>query len=199
VLFLAAASVLVFPFTMLLPVFARDLGVGPQGLGWLYSATGAGALLGGLALAGTADRFRRGRLLTVSGIAFATFVGAFALSTNYALSLLLIAAAGFSMIFTTATANSVLQSLVPNPLRGRVMSVYVFMFQGLTPLGYLQAGMLADVVGAPLALATGAIVLLTVMSVFMWNSSRARRATAVAHGLSLGSEVGAEPDLKRPA
>jgi MFS family permease len=163
---------------MLLPVFARDLGVGPQGLGWLYSATGGGALLGGLALASTANRFRRGRLLTISAIAFAGFVAAFALSTNFVTSLVLIAAAGFSMIFTTATANSVLQSLVPNALRGRVMAVYVFMFQGLTPLGYLQAGFLADLVGAPIALASGAMLLLMVMSAFIWRSSRLRRTTA---------------------
>ncbi|MEX2571495.1 MAG: MFS transporter [Gemmatimonadota bacterium] len=175
VLFVATASVLVFPFTMLLPVFARDLlQVGPQGLGWLFSATGAGALSGGLALANITERFPRGRLLVVSATSFAFFVGAFALSPYFPLSLALLAAAGFSMLLSTATANSLLQTLVPNGLRGRVMSVYVFMFLGVTPIGYLQAGALARVFGARAALATGAVMLLAILAGTLWRSELVR-------------------------
>src|SRR5690606_1628252 len=120
----------------------------PQGLGWLYSATGFGALLGGLTVASIADRLERGRVLPYSATSLCFFVGAFALSTNFFLSLFLLAAAGFSMIVSTAIANSMLQSLVPDSLRGRVMSVYVVMFVGVTPIGSLQAGTVAGILGA---------------------------------------------------
>jgi len=175
VIFVATASVLVFPFTMLLPIFARDLlQVGPQGLGWLFSATGAGALLGGLSLASASDLFPRGRLLVVSATAFSLFVGAFALSTSFPLSLSLLAGTGFFMILSTATANSLLQALVPNGLRGRVMSVYVVMFLGVTPLGYLIAGGLAGAMGARATLASGAALMLVVLITFLWRSPRLR-------------------------
>jgi MFS family permease len=177
VMFVAAASILAFPFTMLLPVFARDLlQVGPQGLGWLFSATGVGALIGGLALASMADRLPRGRLLVISATAFSIFVGAFALSTNFLLSLALLTAAGFCMIMSMATANSLLQAIVPNGLRGRVMAVYVVMFLGLTPVGSLQAGAFAGLFGARIALAAGALLLLVILVAFLWRSPRLREA-----------------------
>lgn len=172
VLFIAAASVLVFPYTMLLPVFARDLlAVGPEGLGWLFSASGAGALVGGLALASITERVPRGKLLLVAGTAFTLLVGGFALSRSFLLSLALLAGAGFAMILSTATANSLLQTLVPNGIRGRVMSVYVVMFLGVTPVGYLQAGSIAGVLGARVALAMGAAVMLLVLVSSAWRSS----------------------------
>lgn len=173
VLFVSSAAILVMPFTMLLPVFARDLlQVGPQGLGWLYSATGFGALLGGLTMASIADRLERGRVLPYSATALCVFVGAFALSSHFLLSLLFLSAAGFSMIVSTATANSMLQSLVPDSLRGRVMSVYVVMFVGVTPIGSLQAGTVAGILGARFALVAGAAILLALLVLFLWRSPR---------------------------
>jgi MFS family permease len=175
VLFVAAASALVLPYSMLFPVFARDLlRVGPQGLGWLYSASGAGALAGGLAVTSLATRFPRPRLLLWSATAFTLFVGGFALSTSFPLSLLFLAAAGFSMILSTATANSVLQTLVPNGLRGRVMSVYVVMFVGMTPIGSLQAGTVARLFGARVAVVSGATLLLVLLLTVLWRLPRLR-------------------------
>ncbi|MQA88983.1 MAG: MFS transporter [Gemmatimonas sp.] len=172
VLFVAAASVLVFPYTMLLPVFARDiLVVGPEGMGWLYSATGAGALLGGLTLASITERVPRGRLLVLSATAFTTLVTGFALSLSFPVSLALLAAAGFAMILSTATANSLLQTLVPNGLRGRVMAVYVVMFLGMTPVGYLQAGAIARLFGARAALAAGSSLLLLLLLGTNWKAA----------------------------
>ncbi|HEV2131454.1 MAG TPA: MFS transporter [Longimicrobiaceae bacterium] len=166
---IAAASIFAFPYAMLLPVFARDvLGVGAQGLGWLLSATGAGALAGGIALAAIGSRVRRGPLLLVSSIAFTVLLGSFALSRSFVLSLCLLAAAGFMMILNNATTNALLQSLVPDALRGRVMGVYVFMFLGMTPIGSLQAGTLARWLGAPIALAMGATVLLGII-LLVWS------------------------------
>jgi MFS family permease len=175
VVYVASASALVFPFTMLLPVFARDiLVVGPQGLGWLYSAVGTGALIGGLTLASLAHRFPRGRLLILSATAFTIFVSGFAVSPNFVLSLALLAATGFCMILSTATANSLLQALVPNALRGRVMSVYVVMFLGITPIGYLQAGAVAGILGARMAIVIGAAAQLFVLTATIWQSRELR-------------------------
>jgi MFS family permease len=166
----AASSVLAFPYVMLLPVFARDiLEVGPRGLGALLSASGAGALAGGIALAAIGSRVRRGPLLLFSSLGFAAAVVAFALSRSFSASLFLLAAAGFAMILNNATVNALLQSLVPDALRGRVMSVYVFMFLGMAPLGSLQAGALARWIGAPLALTAGGIALAAVIAVVWWR------------------------------
>lgn len=160
VLTIAALSVFGFPYAMLLPVFARDvLHVGAQGLGWLLAASGAGALAGGITLSAVAERVRRGRLVLGASLAFAVLIAAFAASRSFPASLVLLAAAGFCMILNNASVNSLLQSLVPDRLRGRVMSVYVFMFLGMTPVGSLQAGALARWTGAPAALGIGAGVL----------------------------------------
>lgn len=157
VVLIAVASIFGFPYAMLLPIFARDiLNAGATGLGWLLSATGAGALAGGITLAAVAGRVRRGPLLLGSSIGFAVLIGAFSFSRSLPLSLALLAGAGFAIIPFTATVNALLQSLAPDELRGRVMSFYVFMFLGMTPVGSLQAGALARWLGAPAALALGA-------------------------------------------
>lgn len=174
---IAAMSILAFPYAMLLPVFARDvLRVGATGLGWMLSATGAGALAGGIALAAWGGRVRRGPLLLWASTAFAVLLACFALSRSFALSLVLLAGVGFTMILNNATVNALLQSVVPNRLRGRVMSVYVFMFLGMTPLGSLQAGALARVFGAPVALAAGAAALLGVVGWIALRVPEVRRA-----------------------
>ena len=166
----AAMSITVFPYAMLLPVFARDvLRVGAEGLGVMLSATGAGALASGIALAAVGSRFRRGRLIVGASVAFALAVLGFALSPSFPVSLVLLAVMGFTMVLNNATINALLQSLVPHRLRGRVMSVYVFMFIGMTPLGSLQAGAVARVLGAPVALAIGSAALLAVLAWIGWN------------------------------
>lgn len=164
VFLVAASSILAYPYAMLLPVFARDvLHAGATGLGWLLAATGTGALAGGIVLAAVASRVRRGPLLLASAAAFCIFLICFTLSRALPLSLALLALAGFAMIPFSATVNATLQSVIPDGLRGRVMSVYVFMFLGMTPLGALQAGAMAKWVGAPIALALGAAALLLVV------------------------------------
>ena len=167
---IAAMSITVFPYAMLLPVFARDvLDVGARGLGWLLSATGAGALTAGMFLAARGTRIPRGRLIMGAGVAYSVLLMAFALSRSFWLSMVLLACAGFMIILNNATLNGLLQSRVPHRLRGRVMSVYVFMFVGMTPLGSLQAGAVARWMGAPFALAIGCAVLLVVL---VWVAAR---------------------------
>ncbi|CAN5862405.1 MFS transporter [soil metagenome] len=166
---IAAISILAFPYAMLLPVFARDvLQVGPRGLGWLLSATGAGAMLGGIVVAAWGSRVPRGRLLVIASLAFTLLLAGFSLSRSLPLSMLLLAGMGFTMILNNATLNALLQGLVPDDLRGRVMAVYVFMFLGMTPIGSLQAGVLARWWGAPGALLAGAALLFVIL-VLVWT------------------------------
>jgi MFS family permease len=167
---IAGMSVTALPYVMLLPVFARDvLKVGAPGLGTMLSATGAGALVAGMALAAGRVRIPRGRLIIGATVAYALVLMAFALSPWYPLSLVLLALAGFTMILNNASVNALLQTRVPDHLRGRVMSVYVFMFVGMSPLGSLQAGALARWIGAPYALAVGAGALLLIIAWIVAN------------------------------
>jgi MFS family permease len=96
-------------------------------------------------------------------LAFCAFLFAFTFARTLPVALALLVCAGFSMILNNATLNALLQSLVPNRLRGRVMSVYVFMFLGMTPIGALQAGALSRAIGAPAALAAGAVALFLIV------------------------------------
>ena len=174
---IAAMSVTALPYMMLLPVFARDvLRVGAPGLGSLLSSTGMGALVAGVALASGRARIARGRLILGATTCFALALMGFALSRSYALSLVLLALAGFTMTLNNASVNALLQSRTPDRLRGRVMSVYVFMFVGMTPLGALQAGALARWIGAPYALAIGAGVLLLIVAWIAANIPELRTA-----------------------
>jgi MFS family permease len=167
---IAAMSVLGFPYVMLMPVFARDiLHVGAKGLGALLAATGTGALAGGLALAVLGSRFRRGRMMLGGSLCFCAALFAFAQSRSFALSLGLLALVGFTMILNNANANALLQSVVPNRLRGRVMSVYVFMFVGTAPLGALQAGAVSKWLGAPAELQIGAVLLAAILLFTAWR------------------------------
>ncbi|HET7275410.1 MAG TPA: MFS transporter [Longimicrobiaceae bacterium] len=167
---IAGISIFGYPYVMLMPVFARDvLGAGAVGLGWLLAASGAGSLTGALALAALPKRVRRGPLLLASSLGFTVFLGGFALSRSFPLSLALLAGAGFTMILNNVTTNVLVQSLVPDRLRGRVMSVYVFMFMGMAPVGALQAGTFARWLGAPTALLIGAITLFIIINLAWWR------------------------------
>jgi MFS family permease len=172
---IASASLFAFPYLVLLPVFARDiLDVGAQGLGWMLSASGAGALAGGLTLAAISRRVRRGRLLFGAMLMFVACVAGFAVSRSLPLSLMLLAGAGFATILNTATVNGLLQSLVPDALRGRVMGVYVFMFLGMMPAGSIWGGAVAGAFGAPVAVVLGAAVMLVVALGVWWRVAELR-------------------------
>jgi MFS family permease len=167
----AILSVFGFPFLVMMPVFARDvLHVNAAGYGALTAAVGLGAMLGALAIAVNSRRIdHRGRLMTLGGTAFGLCVLAFALSHNFAASLVLLALAGCAMIVNNALTNTLLQTLVPDELRGRVMGFYSFVFVGLSPLGAFQAGLFAEHFGAPAAIGTGATVVALAVVVAAWR------------------------------
>ena len=159
VLNIAVLSVFGFPFLVLLPVVARDvLGRGAAEFGWMSSSVGAGALGGALMLAAFARQLPKGRVLRWAAGSLGLIVAAFGLSRSLPVSLAALVLAGFAMIVNTATTNTLLQTLAPDHLRGRVMSVFTLAFVGMGPIGALQAGVLADHLGAPATLVIGGLI-----------------------------------------
>ncbi|MCI0391238.1 MAG: MFS transporter [Acidobacteria bacterium] len=142
-------SVFGLPFLIFLPVFARDvLNLGARGLAQLWAAMGVGALLSALLMAyKLSNSGRRGRLLLFGNVFFGLAVAAFAMSRNFALSCLYLAMVGAGMVSITTTVNTLLQTLVQDEMRGRVMSMYALAFIGLPPVGGLLIGALADLIG----------------------------------------------------
>ena len=154
VILISLSSLLAMPYYVLVPVFAKEvLGRDAGGYGALMSAAGVGAVLGSLYAASAWASRRKGALLTAGSYAFPVLLFAFALSRIYPLSLVLLAAVGFAFVLQNAPANSMIQSLVPDHLRGRVMAIYVCLLLGLMRLGGLLAGLLAQALSAPVALA----------------------------------------------
>ncbi len=144
-------------YVQLVPIFAEDiLDVGAAGLGLLVSASGAGSLIGTLTAA-SLNKFRhKGWLLIVGPVLFGGFLTLFAVSDFFALSLIAIAGAGLSNQLFMITSQTTLQMLVPDVLRGRVMGLYGLTWT-LQPMGSMQAGAIATVLGAPAAVAIGGL------------------------------------------
>jgi MFS transporter, DHA1 family, staphyloferrin A biosynthesis exporter len=158
------------PYQTLMPVFQKDvLRVGPEGLGMLMAAPGVGAVLSVLMLASFANRFRRQGLLLVGSIlVLGFFLILFSQTTSFPLALVvLVAAGGFQMLFLAST-NTMLQLIVPDELRGRVMSLYM-LDRGLMPAGALFAGVVAHFIGAPSTVATMGAIVIVLTLVVAWR------------------------------
>jgi len=168
VLLVSLSAFLAAPYYVLVPIFAKEvLGKGAQVYGVLMSAAGVGAVLGSLYAASGGAVRRKGALLTAGSLSFPILLFAFALSRHYPISICLLAGIGFAFVIQNAPANSLLQSLVPDHLRGRVMAIYVSLFLGLMRLGSLLVGLLAEVTSATTALLlTGAASLVASLVVF---------------------------------
>ena len=148
-LLLALVSLAGMPYTVLMPVFAsKILGGGPHTLGFLMAATGVGALLGAASLAARKSVIGLGRrIFLCSGLFGAALIG-FAFSRSLPVSLLILPVVGFAMMQNMASCNTILQTIVDDDKRGRVMSFYAMAFQGMAPFGSLMAGALAARIGA---------------------------------------------------
>ena len=178
VVLVAVFSVLGFPFLVLMPVVARDvLHTDARGYGLLMASVGVGAMLGALGLAVAGRRVHKGRALLAGGAAFGALLGLFAAARSVAGALALLALAGCAMIVTTALANTMLQTLVPDALRGRVMAFYAFVFVGMAPLGAFQAGLVAEHTGAPVAIALGGAGCLIAAGLAAWRVPELRRTS----------------------
>ena len=168
VLLISLSAFLAMPYYVLVPIFAKEvLGGGAGGYGGLMSAAGVGAVLGSLYAASGGAVRRKGALLTAGSLSFPLLLLAFSFSRSYTVSILLLAAVGFAFVIQNAPANSLLQSLVPDHLRGRVLAIYVSLFLGLMRLGGLLVGLLATATSATAALAiTAAASLVASLLVF---------------------------------
>jgi MFS family permease len=163
ILLVCTFSIFAMPFVTLLPVFAVEiLGVGAKGLGFLAASSGAGALVAAVTLAMKGDVKRKQYVMGVASILFALSLFAFANSRNYPLSMLILAVAGLSMVCVLAMANSSIQLRAPDALRGRVMSVYTFVFLGMTPIGNYVMGSVADIIGTVMAVKMASLICLSV-------------------------------------
>jgi MFS family permease len=155
-LLLGLVSLVGMPYTVLMPIFADQiLHSGASGLGILMGATGLGALIAALSLAARTGLKGLGTWVARASIAFGFTLIAFAYSRWFWLSTLVLVLVGFSMMMQMTASNTLIQSMVPDRLRGRVMSVYSMMFMGMAPLGAFSAGAVAHKFGAPLTLAIG--------------------------------------------
>jgi len=158
---LAMTSLLGMPYVVLLPVFASDvLGGGPQTLGFLMSAAGLGALSGALYLASRSSVRGLSRVILAAVTVFGIGLIAFSTSRSQPLSIALLLVTGFGMMVQSASINTVLQTIVDEDKRGRVMSLYTMAFMGMAPFGSLLYGTLASHIGAPATVTVGGIACL---------------------------------------
>jgi MFS family permease len=166
-LLLGLVSLVGMPYTVLMPVFAKNILHGnARTLGVLGSAAGIGALTGALSLASRRRVHGLGRWVWMACGAFGLFLILFSLSHWYLLSVLLLVPVGFSLMTQMGATNTLVQSMVPDRLRGRTMAVYSMMFMGMSPLGSILAGAAAERIGAPLTVALGGVLAIAAAMAF---------------------------------
>jgi len=154
-----AVGIFGWSYAVLMPAFARDVfGRGANGYGVLMSASGTGAFVGALMVATYGHLFTP-RKLALGGVwLFSAAMLAFSFTRSFSLALLFLFAAGFGMLLFFSTSNTLLQTIVPDEMRGRVMGVWSLVFGAMIPLGSLEAGAVAHWLGTALAIAFGAII-----------------------------------------
>ena len=158
---MALMSLMGMPYAVLMPVFAKEvLHGGPHTYGFLMAASGFGALIGTVYLASRRSVIGLGRLIAIACALFGTGVAAFALSRLLWLSLICLLFSGFGAMVQVAASNTILQTIVDDDKRGRVMSFFTMSFMGMTPFGSLFAGAVAGQIGAPATAQVGGLACL---------------------------------------
>lgn len=173
---LGLVSLMGMPYAVLMPIFAdRILGGGADALGLLMGASGFGALIGALSLAARNGIFGLGRWVAYASGGFGIGLVMFSLSTSFWLSMIIMVITGFAMMIEMSASNTLVQTMVPDALRGRVMAVYSMMFMGMAPFGALLAGVLAEHIGAPWTVRVGGTICLIGAFVFLMALPKLRR------------------------
>jgi MFS family permease len=193
-LLLGLVSLTGIPYAVLMPIFAdRILHGGARGLGLLMGSTGIGALAATLALAARRGVHGLGRWVRYASMGFGASLILFSVSRSFLVSVLLLLPAGFCMLLQMSSSNTLIQTMVPDALRGRVMAVYSMMFMGMAPFGALLAGAAANRLGAPLTVALGGAICI-VGSVIFGSRWRALRVEARQLILGQGMASGEPPE-----
>ncbi len=172
----AVANIFAFGYSALMPAFASDvLHAGEVGLGLLSAAVGVGALCGALIIASLGNVQRKGVILTFGNLLFPIAVIAFAFSPTLPLSMAILVFVGLGFMIQNTTVNTLVQTMVPDELRGRVMAVYMMVFQGFFPIGSLIAGTIAQNFGVTAGAAFGGAVALAFSLFLMWRAPHIRK------------------------
>ncbi len=190
VLLFGVVGLLGFNWQVALPLLAVALHNGVTGYGTLMSALGAGSLVGGLVLA----RIRRPseRLLATGGLAMGALLVLLAVSSMYVVSLALMVAAGFAGVVASVTANTLLQIRTPDALRGRIMSIYVLLMGGTTPIGAFLLGTIAGGWGIQAGLLIFGVLIVLAIGGIRLRAGSARAAAQVARPVTVALPVAEE-------
>jgi MFS family permease len=171
----AVTSLFGAPYIAMAPVFARDvLHLGETGLALLMGMAGAGALFGALFLAYLGEFRHKGWFVLGGDLGFALCLIGFSLATNVVVSVIFLFALGFAIVCSVAVTNTLLQKLVTDEMRGRVMSMFMLSFIGAMPFGNLIAGAASHRFGAPYTLATGGVIIAIFVVIVTFASPRLR-------------------------
>jgi MFS family permease len=174
-LLLGAVSLFGAPYAVLMPIFSDQiLHHGASALGLLMGASGVGALGAAFSLAARQRLRGLGRWVALAVAAFGASLILFGLSHSFWLSAALLVPVGYAMMIEMAASNTLIQAMVPDNLRGRVMAVYSMMFMGMAPIGALIAGSLAQRLGAPLTVMIGGAICIVSAAVFALRLPRLR-------------------------
>ena len=191
ILIVALLSLFGMPFTVLMPVFARDvLHGGANTLGYLMGASGVGALTGALFLAQRKSVLGLGKVMVFTMMLFGASLVAFSFSTVLQVSLVCMLFGGFGMIVTMASCNTLLQTIVEDNKRGRVMSLYSMAFMGMAPFGSMLAGTVAEYIGVSYTLAACGLLCAISIIPFAINLDRLRQmVTPIYRQLGILPEI----------
>ncbi|HEX6190333.1 MAG TPA: MFS transporter [Pyrinomonadaceae bacterium] len=171
----AVTSLFGAPYIAMAPIFARDvLHLGETGLALLMGMAGAGSLFGALFLAYLGDFRRKGWFVLGGCLGFAVCLIGFSLSTNVVASVIFLFALGFAIVCSVAVTNTLLQKLVTDEMRGRVLSLFMLSFIGAMPIGNLIAGAASQRFGAPRTLAVGGLIIIMFVAMVTWRNPRLR-------------------------
>jgi len=169
----ASTSLLGAPYLTMLPVFAHDVfNLGDTGLAVLMGVAGAGSVVGALLLAFLGDFRRKGVAVFAGTFVFSIFLVVFSLSTNLRLSLISLFGMGFAVVIAIAVINTLLQQLVTDEMRGRVMSMFILSFIGAMPFGNLIAGVASQMFGVQHTLAIMGVILFCILLILAIENKR---------------------------
>lgn len=185
VLTMAASSLLVIPFTTLLPVFAKDIFSGnATTFGWFESAAGFGAFFGAIYMATLKAGQNLQKIVMLSGVLLAVSVVALAISPSLILALVCTSLAALGLMAQNSSINTYLQTHADDTMRGRTMSYYIMAYQGVLPIGSLLMGYLAHLFGTQVVVAFEGIAGLLIVAAFVYNERHRSQVNSSAVSLN---------------